>query len=106
MVNQWVRYAAFLPSSFSMYAMSLASALFLFDKPAMAVATAATGVILGWPFSILAFLPITIYSLIRSFKQVFISGAVTSLFLMVLLSSNIIFHLSFYVPCHTFMNFS
>lgn len=66
-----------------MYAMSLASAFFLLDKPAMAVATAATGVILGWPFSILAFLPVTIYSLIRNFKQAFISGVVTSLSLMV-----------------------
>lgn len=83
MVNQRVQYAGFLPSSLSMYAMSLASAFFLFDKPAMAVATATAGVVLGWPFSILAFLPIVIYSLVRSFKQAFISGVVTSLFLMV-----------------------
>ncbi|KAM7492527.1 hypothetical protein LguiA_035448 [Lonicera macranthoides] len=73
---------SFLPSSFSMYAISLSSALFLFEKPAMAVAVAATGVILGWPFSILAFLPVTIYSLIRRFKQAFLSGAVTSLALV------------------------
>lgn len=76
-------FAGFLPSSFSMYAISLSSALFLFEKPAMAVAVAATGVILGWPFSILAFLPVTIYSLIRRFKQAFLSGAVTSLALIV-----------------------
>lgn len=75
--------AGFLPSSFSMYAMSLSSALFLFDKPAWAVATAATGVILGWPFSILAFLPVTIYSLVRKFKQAFLSGVLTSLSVMV-----------------------
>ncbi|MGS7457308.1 hypothetical protein, partial [Mycobacterium tuberculosis] len=72
-----------LPSSFSMYAMSLASAFYLFDKPAMAVASAATGVILGWPFAILAFLPVTIYSLMKKFKQAFISGVVTSVGLMV-----------------------
>lgn len=66
-----------------MYAMSLASAFFLFEKPAMAVAAAATGVILGWPFSILAFLPVTIYSLKRKFRQTFISGVVTSTGLMV-----------------------
>ncbi|KAK2997272.1 hypothetical protein RJ639_026348, partial [Escallonia herrerae] len=71
-----------LPSSFSMYAMSLSSALFLFEKYGMAVTVAATGVILGWPFSILAFLPVTIYSLVRRFKQAFLSGAVTSLALM------------------------
>ncbi|XP_059661425.1 dol-P-Man:Man(6)GlcNAc(2)-PP-Dol alpha-1,2-mannosyltransferase [Cornus florida] len=75
---------SFLPSSFSMYAMSLSSALFLLDKPAMAVAVAVVGVVLGWPFSILAFLPITIYSLRRRFKQAFLSGAVTSLALLAL----------------------
>ncbi|XP_050216377.1 dol-P-Man:Man(6)GlcNAc(2)-PP-Dol alpha-1,2-mannosyltransferase [Mercurialis annua] len=69
---------SFLPSSFSMYAMSLSSGFFLLDKPAMAVAVAAIGVILGWPFSILAFLPITFYALKRRFKQTFFAGAVTS----------------------------
>jgi alpha-1,2-mannosyltransferase len=73
---------SFLPSSFSMYAISLSSALYLFEKPAMAVAVAAIGVILGWPFSILAFLPVTVYSLIKRFKQAFLSGAVTSLVLI------------------------
>ncbi|KAJ6676071.1 ALPHA-12-MANNOSYLTRANSFERASE ALG9, partial [Salix purpurea] len=75
---------SFLPSSFAMYAMSLSSGLFLLGKPASAVAVAAAGVILGWPFSILAFLPITIYSLARRFKQTFLAGAVTSLVLLVL----------------------
>ncbi|KAF7836649.1 dol-P-Man:Man(6)GlcNAc(2)-PP-Dol alpha-1,2-mannosyltransferase [Senna tora] len=75
---------SFLPSSFSMYAMTLASGLFLLDKPAAAVAVSATGVILGWPFSILAFLPVTIYSLSRKFKQAFIAGAVTSIILLAL----------------------
>ncbi|KAL5550089.1 hypothetical protein UlMin_000265 [Ulmus minor] len=69
---------SFLPSSFSMYAMSLSSGLFLLNKPAMAVATAAVGVILGWPFSILAFLPVTFYSLSRRFKPAFVAGVVTS----------------------------
>ncbi|KAK6132645.1 hypothetical protein DH2020_033597 [Rehmannia glutinosa] len=73
-----------LPSSFSMYTMSLSSALFLFGKPAASVAVAATGVILGWPFSILAFLPVTIFSLLRRFKHAFLSGVVTSLALMAL----------------------
>lgn len=75
---------SFLPSSFSMYAMSLSSALFLFGKPAMAVSVAAVGVILGWPFSVLAFLPVTFYSLTKRFKQAFLSGAMTSLSLLVL----------------------
>ncbi|KAL6538307.1 mannosyltransferase [Orobanche gracilis] len=73
-----------LPSSFSMYSMSLSSALFLFEKPAAAVAVAATGVILGWPFSFLAFLPVTIFSLVRRFKHVFLSGVVTSVTLLAL----------------------
>ncbi|KAK8333763.1 hypothetical protein V6Z11_A10G227700 [Gossypium hirsutum] len=72
----------FLPSSFSMYAMSLLSRLFLLEKPAWAVAVAAVGVILGWPFSILAFLPLTFYSLAKQFKQAFLSGAVTSIALL------------------------
>ncbi|KAK4255888.1 hypothetical protein QN277_008824 [Acacia crassicarpa] len=74
---------SFLPSSFSMYAISLASGLFLLDKPAAAVAVSATGVIVGWPFSILAFLPVTISSLLRKFKQAFIAGAVSSIILLV-----------------------
>ncbi|OAY54789.1 dol-P-Man:Man(6)GlcNAc(2)-PP-Dol alpha-1,2-mannosyltransferase [Manihot esculenta] len=75
---------SFLPSSFSMYAVSLSSGLFLLGKPAMAVVVAAVGVILGWPFSILAFLPVTVYSLARRFKQTFLAGAVTSIALLVL----------------------
>ncbi|XVF18668.1 hypothetical protein REPUB_Repub11eG0042500 [Reevesia pubescens] len=75
---------SFLPSSFSMYAMSLSSGLFLLEKHAWAVAVAAVGVILGWPFSILAFLPVTLYSLARQFKQAFLSGVVTSIALLAL----------------------
>ncbi|PIA42223.1 hypothetical protein AQUCO_02100239v1 [Aquilegia coerulea] len=67
-----------LPSSFSMYAVSLSSGLFLLDKPAMAASVAAAGVILGWPFSILAVLPVTCYCLKRRFKRVFLSAAATS----------------------------
>ncbi|PRQ31047.1 putative hexosyltransferase [Rosa chinensis] len=75
---------SFLPSSFSMYAVSLSSGLFLLDKPAMAVSVAAAGVILGWPFSILVFLPLTFYSLARKFKQAFIAGAATSIVVLAL----------------------
>ena len=76
--------AGFLPSSFSMYAVTLSSALFLLEKYASAVSVAAAGVILGWPFSILVFLPITVYSLMRGpFKRVFLSGFLTSLCLLV-----------------------
>ncbi|KMT13175.1 hypothetical protein BVRB_4g085810 [Beta vulgaris subsp. vulgaris] len=75
---------SFLPSSFSMYAISLASALALLDKPAMAVAVAATGVIIGWPFSVLAFLPVTFFSLRKSLKQAFVSGTIISVALLAL----------------------
>lgn len=75
---------SFLPSSFSMYAVSLSSGLFLLEKPAMAVSVAVVGVILGWPFSILVFLPVTFYALARKFKQTFLSGAITSLALLAL----------------------
>ncbi|KAJ9671458.1 hypothetical protein PVL29_025256 [Vitis rotundifolia] len=75
---------SFLPSSFSMYAVSLSSGLFLLEKLAMAVSVAVVGVILGWPFSILVFLPVTFYALARKFKQTFLSGAITSLALLAL----------------------
>nr|QFR35810.1 alpha-1,2-mannosyltransferase ALG9 [Chandrasekharania keralensis] len=78
-------FASFLPSSFSMYAVTLSSALFLLEKYAVAVSVAAAGVILGWPFSVLVFLPVTVYSLIRgSFRRVFLSGFFTSLCFLVL----------------------
>lgn len=73
---------SFLPSSFSMYAVSLSSGLFLLEKPALAVAVAAAGVILGWPFSILVFLPVTLYSLRIKFKEAFLAGALTSIALL------------------------
>ncbi|CAM8954640.1 unnamed protein product [Rhodiola kirilowii] len=73
---------SFLPSSFSMYAMSLSSGLFLFDKYAMAVVVAIIGVVLGWPFSVLAFLPVVLYSLIRKFKQTFIWAAIVSVIVL------------------------
>lgn len=66
-----------------MYAMSLSSGLFLLGKHAMAVAVAAAGVILGWPFSILAFLPVVLYSLARKFKEVFLAGTLTSIAVLV-----------------------
>lgn len=76
--------SGFLPSSFSMYAVTLSSALFLLKKPAMAVSVAAIGVLLGWPFSILAVLPLTVYSLMTGrFLTVFLSGVATSLVTMV-----------------------
>lgn len=72
-----------------MYAVSLSSGLFLLDKPAMAVSVAAAGVILGWPFSILVFLPLTFYSLARRFKQTLLAGAATSI--VVLVSYSLVF---------------
>lgn len=79
-----VLWPGFLPSSFSMYSVSLSSALFLLQKPAMAVSVASAGVILGWPFSILVVLPLTVYSLLSGrFKQVFLSAAATSLTILV-----------------------
>ena len=43
-----------------MYPVTLSSAHFLLKKYAGAVSVAASGVILGWPFSILVFLPVTV----------------------------------------------
>ncbi|XP_042419100.1 dol-P-Man:Man(6)GlcNAc(2)-PP-Dol alpha-1,2-mannosyltransferase-like [Zingiber officinale] len=74
---------SFLPSSFSMYAVTLSSALFVLQKHAAAVSIAAAGVIMGWPFSIIVFLPITLFSLTKGrFKRVFLSGLLTSVFVL------------------------
>ncbi|KAJ6830032.1 dol-P-Man:Man(6)GlcNAc(2)-PP-Dol alpha-1,2-mannosyltransferase [Iris pallida] len=76
---------SFLPSTFSMYAVTLSSALFLLEKYALAVAVAAAGVIIGWPFSILVVLPVTVASLYYgNFKRVFLSGLASSLCILVL----------------------
>lgn len=82
-------FSGFLPSTFSMYAVTLSSALFLLEKYALAVSVAAVGVIIGWPFSILVVLPVTVCSLIRGgFKRVFLSGLLTSLSILVSHASN------------------
>ncbi|XP_047167751.1 dol-P-Man:Man(6)GlcNAc(2)-PP-Dol alpha-1,2-mannosyltransferase isoform X2 [Vigna umbellata] len=60
------------------------TSLFLLDKPASAISVAVIGVILGWPFSILAFLPVTVYSLSRKFKVAFIAATITSVVLLAL----------------------
>ncbi|CAA7402348.1 unnamed protein product [Spirodela intermedia] len=74
---------SFLPSSFSMYSVTLSSALFLLGRHAMAVSVAAAGVIVGWPFSVLVVLPLTIYSLTKgNFKLVFLSGTITSILIL------------------------
>ncbi|KAG0503565.1 hypothetical protein HPP92_003637 [Vanilla planifolia] len=76
---------SFLPSTFSMYAVTLSSALFLLENYAAAVSVAAVGVLIGWPFSILVFLPVTMCSLIKGrFQRVFLSGLITSVFVIVL----------------------
>lgn len=55
-------------------------------KTCHAVGVAVAGVILGWPFSVLAFLNIgwSLYSLTKRFNQTFLSGAMTTLLLLVL----------------------
>lgn len=82
-------FSGFLPSTFSMYAVTLSSALFLLEKYALAVSVAAVGVIIGWPFSILVVLPVTVCSLMRGgFKRVFLSGLLTSVSILVSHASN------------------
>ncbi|KAL0328422.1 UNVERIFIED_CONTAM: Dol-P-Man:Man(6)GlcNAc(2)-PP-Dol alpha-1,2-mannosyltransferase [Sesamum calycinum] len=72
------------PTKFVLYVCYVSIICTFFEKPAAAVGVAATGVILGWPFSILAFLPVTIFSLVRRFKRAFLSGVVTSVTLLAL----------------------
>lgn len=75
---------SFLPSTFSMYSMTFAVAALLSGKPRLAVAVAAVGVLLGWPFSVLAALPIVIYALTTGgFMGVFWVGLTTSACILV-----------------------
>ncbi|KAJ7546232.1 hypothetical protein O6H91_08G031300 [Diphasiastrum complanatum] len=71
---------SFLPSTFSMYGITLASALLLADELVAAVAVAAFGVLVGWPFSVLATAPLVVYALFfGKFWKVFLAGAITSI---------------------------
>eukprot|EP00250_Pteridium_aquilinum_P012965 c2104_g1_i1 orf=506-2251(-) len=55
---------SFLPSTFAMYTITSAIAALISGKPLLAVAAAVVGVLIGWPFSVLATVPIVIYSLL------------------------------------------
>ncbi|KAL3675053.1 hypothetical protein R1sor_025001 [Riccia sorocarpa] len=75
---------SFLPSTFSMYTLTLASAALLYRKPSTAVAVAAFGVLVGWPFSVLAAIPVVLYSLVTGeFLKVFFAGFSTSILTLV-----------------------
>lgn len=53
---------SFLPSTFAMYTITSAIAALISGKPLLAVVAAVVGVLIGWPFSVLATAPIIIYS--------------------------------------------
>lgn len=77
---------SFLPSTFSMYAITLASALVLLGgRHKAVVAISAAGVLVGWPFAALAAAPLVVYSLISGgFFHVFLAGLLSTLCTMVL----------------------
>ncbi|KAG6546793.1 hypothetical protein Mapa_011739 [Marchantia paleacea] len=76
---------SFLPSTFSMYTLTLASAALLYRKPGTAVAVGAFGVLVGWPFSVLAAVPVVLYALATGgFLKVFMAGLTTSVFTLVI----------------------
>ncbi|GJP56522.1 hypothetical protein CLOM_g15586 [Closterium sp. NIES-68] len=69
----------FLPSTFSMYAITWATSLAIQGRPAAAVAAAAAGVLLGWPFAGLAALPLVLHGMFTgAFIPVLASGAATT----------------------------
>ncbi len=79
-------YSGLLPSSFSMYAITLAAALVLSGRRQQraTVAVAAFGVLVGWPFAAMAAAPLVVYSLATGgFLQVFCSGLITTICTMV-----------------------
>jgi hypothetical protein len=63
-----------------MYGLTASAAALLAGRPATAVALAAAGVALGWPFSILATVPLVLFGLFTGgFWRVFAAGAFASL---------------------------
>ncbi|CAI5975209.1 unnamed protein product [Closterium sp. NIES-65] len=74
----------FLPSTFSMYAITWATSLTIQGRPAAATAAAAAGVLLGWPFAGLAALPLVLHGMITGgFVKVVASGAITTVLVSV-----------------------
>ncbi|XP_074339821.1 alpha-1,2-mannosyltransferase ALG9-like [Apium graveolens] len=67
-----------------MYALSLSSAFYLLDMPTVALAVAAIGTTLGWPFLVLTFLPVTVHTLIRIQDHAFLRGFIVTSVVMVL----------------------
>lgn len=65
-----------------MYTLTLASALWLEGKGGGSVGVAAAGVLLGWPFSVLATAPLVLHALffggVKGFRRVVGIGAATS----------------------------
>lgn len=56
---------ALLPSSFTMYAMTTATAGVLLDSPALVIAAAAVGIVWGWVVAAIAFVPFALWVLWR-----------------------------------------
>ena len=67
-----------------MYTITLALAAAISGKPHLAVAAAASGVLIGWPFSVLATAPIVIHSLLTGgFVKTVLVGLVTCISILV-----------------------
>ncbi|GBG63602.1 hypothetical protein CBR_g38668 [Chara braunii] len=60
----FVSSTAFLPSTFTMYFMSASVAAMWMKRPHMSVTLAAVGVLVGWPFAVLAFVPVVLHALL------------------------------------------
>lgn len=73
-------FTAFLPSTLSMYALSWATSLLLNGRGPAAVAVAAAGVLLGWPFAALAAAPLVLTAFgVAGVLPVLVTGAAASL---------------------------
>jgi alpha-1,2-mannosyltransferase len=67
-----------------MYTMTLAVAAAISGNPHLAVVAAASGVLIGWPFSVLATAPIVIYSLLTGgFVKTVLIGVATCIGILV-----------------------
>ncbi|KAH7331694.1 hypothetical protein KP509_20G046700 [Ceratopteris richardii] len=75
---------SFLPSTFSMYTMTISVAALMSGRPYLATIAAACGVLIGWPFCVLAAVPIVLYAIqMGGFKRTIVVGILSSMLIII-----------------------
>ncbi|KAI5078870.1 hypothetical protein GOP47_0006541 [Adiantum capillus-veneris] len=75
---------SFLPSTFSMYTITSATAALMSGRPLLAVIASVVGVLIGWPFSVLATAPLVGYAVLTGgFLRTLFVGVLTTVFILI-----------------------